>query len=270
MKNVQAILAGIPGFGQARLCERLEGGVASRSFVVEREGRRYVLRVDTSETARLGLHRSAEKAVCEAIAAAGLGSPPIYFDANRGVYLRHFIPGRAWTAADLADTNNLRRLARLLRRVHAVPLAGKPFEPLGAAERYAAAVGSAQADSLLSGLREAHARLKPSVPVLCHNDLVAQNVLESDVLMLIDWEFAGTGDAFFDLAVVVQHHELEDRLVEAFLGAYLDRSVTAADCRRLDAQRAFYRLLLNLWTLRVTPAGQSGCGQKQALARPGD
>ena len=27
--------------------------------------------------------------------------------------------------------------------------------------------------------------------------------------MLIDWEYAGIGDPFFDLAVVVQHHRVE-------------------------------------------------------------
>ena len=78
--------------------------------------------------------------------------------------------------------------------------------------------------------------------------------------MLIDWEFAGTGDAFFDLAVVVQHHELKARLVEDFLGAYLDRSVTETDRQRLEAHREFYRLLLELWMLRVTPTDQPGRG----------
>jgi aminoglycoside phosphotransferase (APT) family kinase protein len=254
------ILSTLPGFSGARVRDRLEGGVTSRSFLVELGDALYVLRIDTPEARRLGLNRHAEREVCEAIAAAGLGPRPVLFDAERGIYLRRFVPGRAWTSADLDDPENLGRLARLLRRVHAVPPVGQPFDANAAARRYAAALGDERADALASRVGAAVASLEPDAPALCHNDLVAQNILQGETLQLIDWEFAGTGDRFFDLAVVVQHHGLADRRVDVFLHSYLDRPASESDYRRLQSQRDGYRALLELWTLRVS-AMAAGRGQ---------
>jgi thiamine kinase-like enzyme len=69
--------------------------------------------------------------------------------------------------------------------------------------------------------------------------------------VLIDWEFAAPGDALFDLAVVVQHHELGNDLAGVLLQAYLGRPPTTTEQSRFGAQRAFYRDLLSLWNLRL-------------------
>ncbi|MBT8052068.1 MAG: phosphotransferase family protein [Gammaproteobacteria bacterium] len=252
MKQARALLAAIPGFGDACISERLPGGVASRSYRVERGGKHFVLRVDSPEAARLGLDRRSEQEVCAAIAKAGFGPSPLFFDADRGVYLRRFLPGRAWTPADLLHAENLERLAGLLRRLHAVRPAGRAFDPLAHAVRYANQIATPKAQAMLAVVKKAHALIEPSVPVLCHNDLLAQNVLESDTLMLIDWEFAGMGDAYFDLAVVTGHHELPELLVDEFLQAYLARPVVNADRQRLQRQQDFYRSLLELWTARLS------------------
>ncbi len=37
---------------------------------------------------------------------------------------------------------------------------------------------------------------------LCHNDAFHSNFIHSDRLYLIDWEYAGMGDIFFDLASI--------------------------------------------------------------------
>jgi thiamine kinase len=252
MKRARALLAAIPGFSDARISERLPGGVASRSYRVERGEEYFVLRVDTPQARRLGLDRRSEQEVCEAIAKAGLGPSPLFSDADHGVCLRRFLPGRAWTPADLLRAENLQRLAGLLRRLHAVPSAGKAFDPLAHAVLYANQIATPKARDMLAAVQRAHALIEPSVPALCHNDLLAQNVLESDTLMLIDWEFAGMGDAYFDLAVVTGHHELPELLVDEFLRAYLARPAVNADRQRLQRQQEFYRSLLELWTARLS------------------
>lgn len=257
MSDPSSVLASIPGFSEARVLERLEGGLTSRSYVVDLGGERFVLRLDTPEAGRLGLNRRAERDVCEALANAGLGPRPLHFDAARGVYLRPFLPGRAWSPEDLRREKNLERLAGLLRDVHALPAAGETFDPLGAAKRYAETLCTEAAEDLLTEAVAVHRRIEPGRGALCHNDLVARNVLEAETVVLIDWEFAGMGDPFFDLAVVVQHHGLSDRLAEGFLTAYLGRSPTITDRQRLQRQRDFYRLLLELWNLRVAGGGGS-------------
>ena len=251
MMEPRKALASVPGFERARLLGARPGGLTNESYDVERDGERFVLRLDTPEAARLGLDRNSEKAVSEALAAAGLGQAPLHFDPDAGVYLRRFVPGRCWLPQDLQVPRNLERLAQLLRRVHAVPPAGLKFRPLKAAGRYAKQIGTARAGDLFSKAATAYALIEPATPALCHNDLFCENIIEGEGLTLIDWEYAGIGDPFFDLAVVVQHHGLEGKLAQHFLDCYLQRSSADADFNRLERQCRFYHALLDLWNLRT-------------------
>jgi thiamine kinase-like enzyme len=58
--------------------------------------------------------------------------------------------------------------------------------------------------------------LHPSSLCPCHNDLLNGNFLLGGRLYILDWEYAGMGDMFFDLANFSNNHELspeEDRLL---------------------------------------------------------
>jgi len=251
MSEARMVLEGIPGFVDATIESRLDGGLASRSYRVKRNGGLFVLRIDKPEAARLGLNRAAEHAVIRAVAGAGLGPGAVYCEPDAGVLLRPFIPGRPWTRDDLLQPENLVRLADRLRRLHDVPFAGSRFDPVSAAMRYAEQLGSDQARAHLQRLRNIHASVEPVEPVLCHNDLVCRNILEAGGPVLIDWEFAAPGDPLFDLAVVVQHHDLGNDLAGAFLQAYLGRPPRTGEQARFGAQCALYRELLDLWNLRM-------------------
>lgn len=249
MRSAVTVLEQVPGFAGAKVVAQLSDGPTNASFEIEQGGERFVLRTDKPAAAEFGLERTAEREVIAALAAAGLGERAVYFDAQSGIYLRSFMPGRSWTAEDLQNPSNLERLAELLKRVHRLPPAGPLFDPVGAASRYAAQLGTAEAREIFRDIEREFPTLKADRPVLCHNDLVHTNMLESDQLMLIDWEWAGGGDSFFDLAVVVQHHGLCEDLVRGFLASYLGREPVVSELERLDRQRHLYQLLLNLWNL---------------------
>jgi thiamine kinase-like enzyme len=111
------------------------------------------------------------------------------------------------------------------------------------------------AAALADRAAELHAGLAgdTATSALCHNDLVCENVVlaQGQGMLLIDWEYAGIGDPYFDLAVVVRHHELGEALAEYFHEAYLQREATERETGRLSRQCAFYACLLELWNLRV-------------------
>jgi thiamine kinase len=73
----------------------------------------------------------------------------------------------------------------------------------------------------------------------------------SEGLKLIDWEYAGLGDPWFDLALVIEHHGLSEQLESGFVQAYLRRPPRAAELQRLAGWRRFYAALLSLWQLRI-------------------
>ena len=253
---VKQALGGIAGFSGARIEAQLSDGPTNVSYLMSQSAEHYVLRLDKPDAAKLGLNRSNEKRVCEVVAESGLAPESLYFDVGTGVYLRRFLPGRSWTVSDLASNENLERLARLLRELHSLPPAGARFEPLAAARRYAAQLACENSRSILDRAENLVQEMEVDSMemVLCHNDLVCQNVLEGEQrLMLIDWEYAAIGDSYFDLAVVVRHHGLNKKSAHNFLNSYLDRSANTRELDRLQRQCDFYQCLLELWNLRTEP-----------------
>jgi thiamine kinase-like enzyme len=67
---------------------------------------------------------------------------------------------------------------------------------------------------------------RPARP--CHNDLLIGNFLdEGHTLRILDWEYAGMGDPYFDLANFSTNHELDESgdrmLLEAYFGEYREQ-----------------------------------------------
>ena len=56
---------------------------------------------------------------------------------------------------------------------------------------------------------------------LCHNDLLNANFIDvGDGICIVDWEYAGMGDVFFDLANFSVNHALDERQSRVLLAAY--------------------------------------------------
>ena len=55
----------------------------------------------------------------------------------------------------------------------------------------------------------------------CHNDLLSANfIVDGDRLWIVDWEYAGMGDPFFDLGNFAVNHELDADGEQTLLDAY--------------------------------------------------
>jgi thiamine kinase-like enzyme len=159
------------------------------------------------------------------------------------------VAGRAWQAADLGQAANLQRAAALLRQVHALQIAAPPLDLQAAIDRYARLAGpsaAVQAETCRAWLARCQ---DPRAPlVFCHNDPVAGNfVTAPGALCLIDWEYSGFNEFWFDLAVVSGQHALPEPRLRDLLEAYLQRPPTAADCEILARWATFYRSLVSLW-----------------------
>jgi len=65
-------------------------------------------------------------------------------------------------------------------------------------------------------------RLRIGVPIRpCHNDLLNANFIgDGTRTWLVDWEYAGMGDAFFDLGNFSVNHELDESGESELLAAY--------------------------------------------------
>lgn len=232
----------LPGWAGAT-CELLHGGLSNQTWLLEKDGRRAVLKIDDEPREPPFNTREQEAIIQTAAADAGLAN--VVLAAADGLYLTDYVEGEVWTAASVADDRNLELLADALRRVHTLPHTGREFGALQAAKRYARAIDFD--DALVAhcvGLIEAAGL--PRRRRLCHNDLVAENILATPAIRLLDWEYACDNEPLFDLATVVEHHDLDDSQAAHLVNAYFD-----GDGERhfgaLREQQRLYRALLCLW-----------------------
>lgn len=250
--NLKQALVLMPGLAADSVVSVLSDGPTNTSWLVRRGDDLCVLRLDKPLARELGLDRDAEHDITESVFLAGLGAEPLHYNSENAITLRRYLPGRSWSEVDLQDAARLQLLAKRMRDLHAMPAVGNSFEPGLAARRYARQLGTPEAQKIAdeANLLLADLRFTPHRECLCHNDLVAGNILEgSQGLNFIDWEYAGLGDPWFDLALVIEHHGMSESLEQGFVQAYLLRPPREAELHRLAGWRAFYRALLSLWQL---------------------
>jgi thiamine kinase-like enzyme len=72
---------------------------------------------------------------------------------------------------------------------------------------------------------------EPLAPCLCHNDLLNANFLDDGRLRILDWEYAGMGDPFFDLANFAVNHEFSEEQEALLLQAYFGEATPARHAR---------------------------------------
>ena len=223
--------------------EVLGGGITNHNARVEVDGEAFVLRVAGKDTDLLGIDRLVEVEATRAAAALGIGPEVVAFVEPEGWLVTRFIEGEIPAPGAMQAPANLARVADALRAFHGgKPIAGA-FDSFRVVERYletALARGGSVPDAY-EAAHEIAARIEelraaaPSVP--CHNDLLNANFLDDGVrLRIVDWEYAGMGDRFFDLANFSINHELDAGAREALLGAYFGQA-RAEDVRALELMR---------------------------------
>jgi thiamine kinase-like enzyme len=202
--------------------EPLGGGITNHNFKVRAGGEEFVLRIGGNDTELLGIDRQVEHTASVAAAALGIGPEVVAFVEPEGYLVTRFIDGEVARVS-------IEEAATSLRRFHeGPPIAGR-FDSFRVVEVYAAAardgglpVASAYtwakelADRIES--RRGRVGLRP-----CHNDLLPANfVHDADQVWIIDWEYAGMGDAAFDLANFAVNNQLDAEGDRELLAAYGD------------------------------------------------
>ena len=242
-------LSRIPGWdGNAVACTELKGGLTNRIHLVERDGQKCILRLDTEHTDVFDLNRPRELSILERATDSGIAAEVIYSDVDAGILLSAFIPGRNWEAADLDDYTDLEALSALLHEVHALPTCGSVFDASRVARRYVENLSSDDSSHAF-GVRcqEIIDTIEGSgVTCCCHNDLVVENIISASRLMLLDWEYACDNDPLFDLASLISYHDLNDDKSHELLSAYSGGTDPAVK-ELLDGQVRLYDAIQWLW-----------------------
>ncbi len=213
--------------GRGACFEVLGGGITNHNVKVELDGETYVLRVAGKDTKLLGIDRHVELEATRAAAAAGIGPEVVAFVEPEGWLVTRFVAGDIPPLERMRKPEMLARVARNLRTFHDGPSIPGRFDSFRVVETYretALARGGAipEAFEWAHGIAHRIERLRGDVELKpCHNDLLNANFLDDgERLRIVDWEYAGMGDVFFDLANFSINHELGRKEREALLLAY--------------------------------------------------
>ena len=230
--------------GHATKVEVLGGGITNHNLKVTLDdGRAFVLRIAGHDTDRLGIDRRVEYDASLAASAVGVGPEVVDFVQPEGYLVTRFIEGTIVPLEQLHDDATIRRVAISLRAVHNGPQLACRFDPFQIVEDYrttAYSRGVTVPEGYVRARQVARriAAARGSVPERpCHNDLLNANFIDDGTLIrIVDWEYAGNGDIFFDLANFSVNNQLDEDARRVLLEAYFG-SVRPADERALELMR---------------------------------
>jgi thiamine kinase-like enzyme len=213
--------------GQALELEQLGGGITNHNFKVSVAGEAFVLRIGGKDTELLGIDRQVEHGASIVAAALGIAPEVAAFVEPEGYLVTRFIAGEPIPPEEMRKPEAIRRAAETLRRLHDGPPIPGRFDSFRVVEAYretAVAHGVRMPDDYEwahERARKIEALRSPQPLRPCHNDLLNANFIEADGhIRIVDWEYAGMGDVFFDLANFSVNHEFGEEENRELLRAY--------------------------------------------------
>ena len=211
----------------------LSGGITNHNFKIEVNGQAFVLRMGGAETGLLGIDREVEHQASLRAAEVGLGPEVAAFFPDEGWLVTRFIEGRPIAPFEMRRPQTIRRVAAALHKLHdASPIAGR-FDAHAVVEEYRreAEAHRVQVPDAFAAAHAMSERIRvargPQPLVPCHNDLLNANFLDDGEIRIVDWEYAGMGDRFFDLANFSVNHEFGTAEDDVLLAEYFGESTAA-------------------------------------------
>lgn len=235
--DLSEIIRAVPGWADERpAVALLTQGITNRNFRVDVGGRSFVVRVPGRETSLLGIDRDAERAAATAAATAGVGPEVVAFLPAHGALVTRFLHARPLAAGELERRDSLRQVVESVRAIHGMGPLPCSFDPFRVVREYRRIAGLrgvgvppafdealAVADRIEAALDR---RPRPRAP--CHNDLLNANFLVADGrVFVVDYEYAGMGDPFFDLGNLSVNNGLSEDAEALLLELYFGRAELA-------------------------------------------
>ncbi len=143
----------------------------------------------------------------------GIAAQPLHL--NDSFMIGEFIEGEHLSKLSYKE---IRKLAYTIKKLHCIKLRKKPV--------------------LFSKAKKFKKEL-----VLCHGDLNVKNIIFGKKVKLIDWEYAGIYDKYFDLASICKEFKFTKVDETYFLRAYGDK----INFKKLEVYKEIYEVLYKQW-----------------------
>jgi thiamine kinase-like enzyme len=235
----------------------LGGGITNHNFRARFGGREVVVRLPGNDTELLGSDRPGEREANSLAASVGVAPEVLAHLEDPVVLVTAFVEGPTMEPPELREPRALTEVAAALHRIHGCDLTiDARFDAFRLVEDYAAATRSRGGD-VPAAYEHAHAAaarieaapaLSGGPAVLCHDDLLPANFIATPAgIRIVDWEYAGMGNRWFDLGNFAVNNELGPAEEEAFLTAYWSAPPIPADLAALRLMRLMSDFREAMW-----------------------
>ena len=257
MKHAIDRAKALPCFTDPTHITPLDGGITNVNLVVIDGGAKFVVRLG-EDIPEHGVMRWNELSLSQAAHALGVAPKVIYNEP--GILVLEMIEARTYTEEDVRDPQNLSRIVDIIAKMHrdlgtylVTPVLA--FWPYQVNQTYMTrlegdgSVHLSQLPELKAAQQKLIAATGPVDLVICHNDLLAANILDDGQrLWLIDWEYGGYNTPLFDLAGLAGNNGLSEMQERAMLEQYFNAS-SDRYWRPYQAMKCASLLRETLWSM---------------------
>ena len=219
---------------------RLEGGMSNYTYVVKALGKKYTYRVP-GKFAEKFVDRIDEWHNIQEVESLNLNNVTTYVEILSGEKLAEYVEGTIMSTTDVFSYNEMS--AKALKTIHNSKMQFKDYNAFGRLdtyEGYCHELGFTHPEKyhqLRANLDEMRRDYVDVPMVPCHCDYQPTNlVISGDKLYVLDWEYAGMNDPYYDIACY--GNAGFDKAL-SLLETYLGHKPTDEELRRLKFHRAF-------------------------------
>lgn len=223
--------------------ERLMGGMSNYTYVISVKDVLYTFRIPGKKAEKF-VDRVVEAHHIDLVKQLGLNNETVFLDVKSGYKIAKYIEGQP--LSELNPLEYLKEASDALHKIHESGLKSlydyDPLERLKLYEKHTLEYGHIHSERY-NELKERFLSMKDVYInkdrlTLTHGDSQISNFVKTPEhdLRLMDWEFTGNNDPFYDIACF-GNNKFEDAL--ALLPVYLKRTPTTVEFNRLYFFRSF-------------------------------
>lgn len=221
-------------------------GFNNISYLLKTSSKNYILRVFKSDNS-VNISRDFEYKTLKKLHRLNLTSKPIFL--NKEFMIYEFIKGIHKTKLSSVDIKNF---SKQIKKLHNIKPKIKTYNLKNDLKNYNLTLKDLNAKKLLNEsfrtLKKIE-KLKKDL-VLIHHDLNPKNILFfNNSIKIIDWEYAGVNDRFFDLASFCVEFNLNKKEEKIFLKNYFFR-YSQNEEKKLKYFKIIYKNICKLWFIK--------------------
>lgn len=234
----------------------VSGGLSNQNYcLLLADNSRFFVR-EFGEQYQLFGNQADREAKAQRIAATAGIAPEVYSQLT--TYMRTaWVEGHHWSPKAQAESANIKRLASLVAKLHAINPPENIIDIPSQFQHYFIQIESGYKTPLFIKQYErvleiSHQDLAVDRMGFCHHDINPLNIIESNTgqLLLLDWEFAAYGHCDFDLATLFQTFNWSHQQQADFLSYYNAEIDTApVTLSQLSPMLLVVNLMTLLWAI---------------------